>query len=110
MSAHMALHAVHMDYVMRAHVTNWYGPTADHPGGWCRCYKGVVLPEPEPRAQPMEPPQKKRKKKEKNKKKKKNNKEKVRRCTPAFYTPCSYHDRHCSSHDVQLSHELHTTS
>lgn len=37
---YLALHAVHMDYIMRVHVTGWYGPTADHPGGWCRCYKG----------------------------------------------------------------------
>lgn len=35
-----ALHAIHMDYIMRAHVTHWYGPSADHPGGWCGCYKG----------------------------------------------------------------------
>lgn len=41
---YLALHAVHMDYIMRVHVTGWYGPTADHPGGWCRCYKGAALP------------------------------------------------------------------
>ena len=34
------LHSIHMDYIMRAHVTTWYGPTADYPGGWCMCYKG----------------------------------------------------------------------
>ena len=54
-SLHMALHAVHMDYVMRAHVTNWYGPTADHPGGWCKCYKGAVLPEPDPDTPAVDP-------------------------------------------------------
>lgn len=39
----LALHGIHMDYIMRAHVTKWYGPTADHPGGWCKCYKGQAI-------------------------------------------------------------------
>ena len=51
--AHLALHAVHMDYIMRVHVTRWYGPTADHPGGWCKCYKGTPVETPLP-----DPPQK----------------------------------------------------
>ena len=42
---HLALHAIHMDYIMRVHCTNWYGPTADHPGGWCQCFRGDALPE-----------------------------------------------------------------
>lgn len=44
---HLALHGIHMDYIMRAHVTKWYGPTADHPGGWCKCYKGQRTDMPE---------------------------------------------------------------
>lgn len=39
-SIHLLLHAIHMDYIMRNHVTTWFGPSADHPGGWCRCVKG----------------------------------------------------------------------
>lgn len=42
-NVYMALHAIHMDYIMRAHVTHWYGPTADHPGGWCKCYRGRLV-------------------------------------------------------------------
>lgn len=44
--AHLVLHAIHMDYIMRVHVTRWYGPTADHPGGWCKCYRGANLDTP----------------------------------------------------------------
>ena len=50
---HLALHAVHMDYIMRVHSTGWYGPTADHPGGWCKCFRGHALPAlPPPPAAP----------------------------------------------------------
>lgn len=54
LDAHLALLAGHMDYTMRVHVTRWYGPTADHPGGRCKCYKGANLETPQP-----EPPQEK---------------------------------------------------
>jgi hypothetical protein len=27
------------DYIMRCHLTHWYGPTANHPGGWCMCVR-----------------------------------------------------------------------
>ena len=46
LQVYLVLHCIHMDYIMRAHVTTWYGPTADHPGGWCMCYKG-----PDPRSE-----------------------------------------------------------
>jgi hypothetical protein len=39
LTAYHDIHAIHMDYIMRCHVTNWFGPTASFPGGWCRCFR-----------------------------------------------------------------------
>lgn len=39
---YLALHGIHMDYIMRSHVTHWYGPSAHFPGGWCKCSRGYA--------------------------------------------------------------------
>lgn len=33
------LSTIHADYIMRDHLTLWFGPSAKYPSGWCKCVR-----------------------------------------------------------------------